>query len=96
MNGIRSFAVDVSTCEAYASNNQVVDDSDQLFNDVFVHLRELVDVFLNEDWDKFCEPNVRRQYYPHLKPEIALSWLEKYALGRHVTVIFMNSWGLVA
>eukprot|EP00730_Choanoeca_flexa_P020174 TRINITY_DN9864_c0_g1_i1.p1 TRINITY_DN9864_c0_g1~~TRINITY_DN9864_c0_g1_i1.p1 ORF type:complete len:771 (+),score=183.97 TRINITY_DN9864_c0_g1_i1:103-2415(+) len=78
MNGIRSFAVDVATCEAYANNNQVVAESDQLFKDVFIHLRELVDVFLNEDWDRFCEPNVRRQYYPHLKPEIALSWLEKF------------------
>eukprot|EP00045_Choanoeca_perplexa_P013903 m.159994 g.159994 ORF g.159994 m.159994 type:complete len:766 (+) comp16492_c0_seq23:100-2397(+) len=78
MNGIKSFAVDVATCEAYANDNQVVDQADQLFTDVFVHLRELVDVFLNEDWDKFCEPNVRRQYYPHLKPEIALSWLEKF------------------
>ena len=86
MNGIRSFAVDVATCEAYANDNQVVDQSDQLFEDVFIHLRELVDVFLNEDWDKFCEPNVRRQYYPHLKPEIALSWLEKYYPASPVTL----------
>ncbi|EDQ87312.1 uncharacterized protein MONBRDRAFT_27374 [Monosiga brevicollis MX1] len=78
LNGIKSFEVDVATCEEYADTCPVIEAGDQLLKGAFVQLRELVDVFLRNDWDKFCDPLMRRKYYPHLKTATAITWLEKF------------------
>ncbi|EGD78288.1 hypothetical protein PTSG_09354 [Salpingoeca rosetta] len=78
LNGIKSFELDVRLCEDYADSCPVIDAGDQLLQGLFVSLRELVDVFLKEDWAVYLDPEQRTQTYAHLKPHIVLMWLEKF------------------
>lgn len=40
-------------------------------------LIQLVSVFLLHDWETYCDDAQRKEKYPHLRPQIALQWLEK-------------------
>eukprot|EP00056_Hartaetosiga_gracilis_P009496 m.136457 g.136457 ORF g.136457 m.136457 type:complete len:904 (+) comp13141_c0_seq1:131-2842(+) len=78
LNGIRGFNHDVKLCEEYALSSTVVDSNDGLLADIFVSLRELVDVFLNNDLEAYVDEATRKQKYSHLPPRIVLLWLEKF------------------
>eukprot|EP00051_Salpingoeca_urceolata_P029566 m.6941 g.6941 ORF g.6941 m.6941 type:complete len:806 (-) comp2777_c0_seq2:85-2502(-) len=78
LNGIKNFALDIGTCEQYAENCPLVRRGDELFQGVFVQLRELVDLFLHWDWETFLGHQGRAEKYSHLKPHAALRILDKF------------------
>ncbi|XP_065828253.1 exocyst complex component 6B-like isoform X2 [Oscarella lobularis] len=80
MNGIKSFSLDVTVCENFASSQPTPSLKPEMLAPAFEEVRQLVDLFVSMDWSAYVAEyrSHSRPKYQRVRPQTVAAVLEKF------------------